>query len=194
VSSDGIPGVVSPAARMRRLPRRLAHRRLVAGMALAVLLVAGGCSTTLPSGSVAPGSSGGAVTDPDLAAFIDRVRAGLGQQGEFVIDLSKASAASPLPSGARSLAVVASTITIWVNGERQWLAAHPAEACYMAAQATYGQAVDAIAASAVVFTDIGSGSTTDPQAAIEALIAARTTIQDADAQATASVPACTRAP
>jgi len=85
-------------------------------------------------------------------------------------------------------------MTIWVNGERQWLAAHPAEACYAAAQATYGQAVDAIAASAVVFTDIGSGSTSDPQAAIEALIAARTTIQDADAQATASAAACTRAP
>jgi hypothetical protein len=164
---------------------------------VAIVLSASACSSPPPNESGAPGTSQAGVLDPNLAALTDRIRAGLNQQGEFVTELSTASAASPLPSGARSLAIVAQTMLTWVGDEQQWLAEHPAEACYAAVQDLYAQAVQAIAASATVFGEIGSPSPSpaaDPQAAIESLIAARTTIQDANAQATAAVPACTRTP
>jgi hypothetical protein len=136
--------------------------------------------------------------DPDLAALTDRIRAGLRQQGDFVTQLSTASIESPLPSGAHATAIVALSMTNWAGAERQWLTAHPAEACYATAQDRYAEAVDAIAASATAFADLAAPSPRasggDAQAAVGALVAARTTIQDADAEATAAVAGCSTAP
>jgi hypothetical protein len=167
------------------------------GAVLAVSLVAG-CGTPTPSATPSPVASvapGGNV-DLELAGLTDRIRAGLRQQGEFVTELSSASIESPVPSGGLSISIVAVAMGNWAGTERQWLAEHPAEACYAAAQERYATAVDAIAASAGAFARLGSGSP-DPSgdggaAAVAALVAARSTIQDADSQATAAVPSCSQ--
>jgi len=173
-------------------------RLLVAAFACSALVAAlAGCSSPTPSVTPAPLASVASHLDPDLAALTDRIRAGLRQQGGFVTELSNASVVSPLPSGAHSVAIIALAMTNWAGGERQWLATHPAEACYAAAQDRYAQAVDAIAASATAFSRLDAPGLHPPgeaQAAVATLVAARTTIQDADAQATAAVDGCATAP
>src|SRR4051812_47592186 len=124
-------------------------RALSARIAAALLLcVVAGCGTPSPSVTpslAVPSKAAGGGIDLDLAAFTDRLRAGLRQQGDFVTQLANASVESPVPSGGVSLAVVVATMRTWAGAERQWLADHPAEACYAAAQARYAAAVDAIA-------------------------------------------------
>src|SRR4051812_34932690 len=182
------PASVFDSMSLRAMPPRL-------GAALVLCLVAG-CSTPSPSVMPSPVASvaadGG--IDLNLAALTDRLRAGLRQQGEFVTQLASASIESPVPSGALSMAIVAASMRTWAGTERQWLAEHPAEACYAAAQASYAAAVDAIAASAAAFADLDSASP-DPsgdggQSAVAALVGARTTIQQANSQATAAGATC----
>jgi hypothetical protein len=186
----GVFDAMMAAPRLRTGAVALACAAILAGVA--------GCSTPTPSGTPEPAASVASHLDPALAALTDRIRAGLRQQGDFVTQLSNASVESPLPSGAHSVAIVALSMTNWAGGERQWLAANPPEACYAQAQDRYAEAVDAVAASATAFATLAQpspgASGGDAQAAVAALVAARTTIQDADAQATAAVAGCATAP
>lgn len=179
------------------------RRRAVLFLAILVGTAAAACSAPIPSATPASSdapeasvsASPGAGLDFQLAALTERIRAGLQQQGEFVTRLATASIESPVPSGAVPMSIIALAMTNWAGTEHQWLADHPPEACYAVVQARYAEAVDAIAASAAAFAKLGTGSPEasgdgSAQAAVAALTGARSTIEDANAQATTAGAAC----
>lgn len=138
---------------MRALPspsaagRSTALRLILAG---ALALVLGACGSTEPLTSASPIGAApdesalrtAAVTDP-LAEFEGRLRDATASEGRLVQSLASASAGS-----AADMRLAVTQMRDWVDDQRAWLAAHPADPCYDAAATKFEAAIDAIAASA----------------------------------------------
>ena len=129
------------------------RRRLILSAAfptlLALALVAVGCGADSPV-SVSPSvvrldDPSAAAASPDaLAGFEARLRDATTREGGLVRAVAGASADADMRDAVAQM-------RHWVDGERTWLADHPADPCFDAAATKFQAALDAMTASADEF-------------------------------------------
>jgi hypothetical protein len=159
------PISAEPPARRGRILARTMRRpvgpSLIATcLASAAILAACGSTEPLPSGAPLPSdrsdvaSPSADVTRSGLSDFEARVRDATAREGQLVRDLAAATATLE-PAGLR---LVIEKMRAWADGERAWLAAHPADPCYDAAATKFQSAIDSIVSSADWFSGMIAAS------------------------------------
>lgn len=177
----------SPAVR-----RAAALPALLIAVGIAVGVVACGPTDPGPSGSPVADASDGpgptATLSSALAAFEARLRDATARHGLLVRSLAEASGSGT----AADLRLAVGQVRTWVNGEREWIRAHPSEPCFESAVAIFDDALDAMDASADSFlgtieaTTSPSDDVTRPSigaAAVQSLQDSSRALLDAAAQA-----------
>ena len=134
--------------------RRSSRSGIPAALALLIGLLVVACGSTEPlpsstprsepapaaSSSGAPGETGARAA---LSEFEGHVRDATTREGQLVRALATASTGS-----AAEMRLAIGQIRQWVDGEKAWLAAHPADACYDSAATKLSAAIEAMASSA----------------------------------------------
>ena len=98
-------------------------------------------STGAPAAASPSGADAGATSG--LSAFEGRLRDATAREGLLVRSLGAASGGTDA-----DMRLAIGQMRAWADGERTWLADHPAEPCYDAAATKFGGALDAMASSA----------------------------------------------
>lgn len=132
--------------------RPVASSRPFVAVVLALMgLAACGPSEQLPSGTPVADASDGlgptATLTSALATFEARLRDATARHGLLVRSLAEASGSGT----AADLRLAVGQVRTWVDGEREWIRAHPSEPCFALAVATFDDALDAMGSSADSF-------------------------------------------
>lgn len=172
---------------------------LLAAVGIAFAVAACGPAEPSPSGTPVAHSSDGlgptATLTSALATFEARLRDATARHGLLIRSLAEASG----PGKAADLRLAVGQVRTWVNGEREWIRAHPSEPCFESAVAIFDDALDAMDASADSFlgtieaTTSPSDDVTRPSigaAAVQSLQDASRALLDAAAQAKNARPNC----
>ncbi len=179
-------------------PRSIRSSATCVALLLTLLLGACGPAALASASAVPTGGEPSAIASDaieptanlDLADFEARVRDATAREGALVRALATASTGS-----AADIRLVVAQMRRWVQGERDWLAAHPPDACYQAAADAFGTGIDGFETTADLSAAIapaGPQASDDPAGAEAGaqLEAATTSLQQAAAVAKTARSAC----